>query len=319
MPGPAAALLTATESAWHEDLDGSRYLIRQRLRTDTAGWLQDLELELRWQDRFGSWQLLRWPARLGLGDPAIAILALRPQAAGDPGLVRGRHASIPATARELAPGWLAFQPAADLAEAWLLDAHTGQVQGLCDLGGRALDDLSAADIADCRARMAGGGALLLSGEIRFDLGDRPSPAEPVSAALPLSLALRLSDASDSPYPPRCVSNAASAVARALPTVSYHCLVYPRSRDRRWSGRTELSGVAADLKLHRVCRYSADHDHDGRIANSEHPSAYSDVDGPLTHQNFLVIRADLACPSDIPADPAAGRLLDMSTRPHQPPE
>lgn len=307
-----------SDETWHEVLDGSRYEFLQRVSAADSPFLQDVDLQLRWQDRSGIWQSLRWPARLGLGDPTVALLALHPQTVGNVALIRGRHPSISDAARTVSPGWLAFQAEASLAEAWLLDARTGWVMGLCELGGRSLDGLRAADIADCRSRMIGGGALLLSGEIHFDLSDRPSPSLPRSRAIPLGVVLRLSSAAASPAPPRCVSNASSALARGLAVVSYHCLVYPRGSDQRWSGRSELTGEAADLTRYRICRYSADHDRDGRIANPEHPPFYTDVDGPLTQQNFLVIRTGLPCPTDLPADPAAGRLLDMGTQAHQPP-
>lgn len=315
----ADAGLDAGETTWHEDLDSSRYAFRQRVLSGPGGALKDIDLQLRWQDRFGDWQALRWPARLAPAQPAAALLAFSAQATGDVALTRARHAAIPESARLLEPGWLAFSPAGDPAQAWLMDARTGWVLGLCELGGRSVDELRAADIAACRSRMAGGDALLLSGEIRFDLEDSPSPDKPRSSAVPLTVVLHLSDAAASPAPPHCVSNASSAIARGLPVVSYHCLVYPRGPDQRWSGRSELGGTAADPERFRVCRYSADHDHDGRISNPEHPLDYHDVDGPMTQQNFLVIRAGLPCPGGLPPDPAAGRLLDLGTRPHQPPE
>ncbi|MBB2486399.1 hypothetical protein H5407_14335 [Mitsuaria sp. WAJ17] len=317
--GPEDADGDADETAWHRDLDSSRYAFRQRVLAGAMRPLQDVNLQLRWQDRFGVWQSLRWPARLAPAQPATALLAFSPQASGDVALTRARHAAIPEAARTLGPGWLAFQPAGDSAEAWLVDARSGWVLGRCELGGRGIDELRTADVADCRSRMVGGGALLLSGEIHFDLEDSPSADKPRSSALPLSLVLSLSDAVASPAPPLCRSNAVRAVADRRKVVSYHCLVYPRGTDQRWSGRSELSGAAADLKRFRVCRYSADHDHDGHIANPEHPADYTDVDGPLTQQNFLVIRAGLLCPGGLPPDPAAGRLLDLGTLPHQPPE
>ena len=308
-----------TETTWHEELDSSRYRARQRVLAKAGSALRDIDLQLRWQDRFGEWQVMQWPARVALAHPATSLLALSVHTAGEVALSRARHAALPATAHVLSPEVLAFQPAPGLAEAWLLDARTGWVLGLCELGSHRVEELRASDVAECRSRMVGGGALLLSGEVRFDLEDSPSPDRPRSPALPLGLTLRLSDASASPAPPRCVSNAASVSAEGLGVVSYHCLVYPRSLDQRWSGRSELSGEAADLKRFRICRYSADHDHDGSISNPEHPSVYSDVEGPLTQQNFLVIRAGRPCPSGLPADPDVGRLLDTGTRPHQPPD
>lgn len=307
-----------TDKTWPLDLDNSHYLVHQRISAAESGFLEDLDLQLRWQDRFGQWQLLHWPARLGTADPTLALLALSPQTSGGVARVLGRHAAVPANARELSPGWRVFQPDPGHSVAWLLEARTGLVQGLCELGGRSVDDLRAADMADCKSRMVGGGALLLSGLIRFDLSDAPDADAPRSSAMPAELKLLLSEARASPAPPQCASNAGSAVARALAAVSYHCLIYPRSRDQRWTGRSELTGAAADLRLYRVCRYSADHDHDGHVNNAEHPALYQDVEGPLTQQNFLVIRAGLPCPAGLPEDPTVGRLLDTGTVSHQPP-
>lgn len=299
------------------ELDSTRYFLKHRLDRIGPGPTQELDLTLRWQDRIGDWQSLRWSARVGLVQPGLAMVALRQPPPGDIAQYGGRHAAVPDTARDLGEGHAVLQPDPAAGTVWILDVQQARIVGLCELGDRSIDDLRAADLVACSARMPVGGALLLSGVIQFDLTDTPSPATPHSSALPLRVVLTLRRTDTSAAPPQCASNATAAVERGLAFVSYHCLVFPRSDDQRWSGRSELAGLAGDLRRHRVCRYSADHDHDGRVRNIEHPLDYEDVDGPLTQQNFLVIRAGLPCP-EAPPDPSAGRLLDLGTVSHQPP-
>ncbi len=312
-----ATAFSTLKDDWQVTLDNTSYAFHQHLAGDAAGPLRDLDLQVRWQDRGSAWQSLNWPARLTSRQPLLSLVALSRPPAGDVLLSAGRQAAVPASARALGDRWAVFQPEPGVALAWLLDIRTGSVQGLCELGDRSVNDLRDADVAGCQARMAAGGAWLLSGQIRFDLSATPSPETPRSPALPGGVTMTLQDAPDPTLPPRCASNAADAAAHGRDVVSYHCLVPARRRDGRWSGRTELTGMMADLKRHRICRYSADHDHDGRITNIEHPAHYTDVDGPLLQQNFLVIQAALPCPTAKPADPRLGRLLDASTVSHQP--
>jgi hypothetical protein len=94
---------------------------------------------------------------------------------------------------------------------------------------------------------------------------------------------------------------------------------------RWSGRLDLVAVGWTLAAggatgYRVCRYSADHDRNGRIDNPEHPAAYAAVDGPLGDQNFLIVRAAASCPVDASVSPVlglGGNWLDDGTVAHQP--
>ena len=50
---------------------------------------------------------------------------------------------------------------------------------------------------------------------------------------------------------------------------------------------------------------------------DHPRNYVNVSGNLTNQNFVVIRSVKQCPTDVPADPAAGDLVNSNTLQHQP--
>jgi hypothetical protein len=64
----------------------------------------------------------------------------------------------------------------------------------------------------------------------------------------------------------------------------------------------------------VCRYSADHDGNGRIDhNDEHPDRYTRVLGYLGQQNYLVVRGQATCPSAVPPHNDAS----LATVQHQP--
>ena len=54
-----------------------------------------------------------------------------------------------------------------------------------------------------------------------------------------------------------------------------------------------------------------------VANVDHPRNYDDVSGNLTDQNFVVIPSVKHCPTDVPANPAAGDLVNSNTLQHQP--
>jgi hypothetical protein len=54
-----------------------------------------------------------------------------------------------------------------------------------------------------------------------------------------------------------------------------------------------------------------------VPNQDHPRTYTNVSGNLTNQNFVVIRSVKHCPTDVPADPSNGDLVNSNTLQHQP--
>ena len=54
-----------------------------------------------------------------------------------------------------------------------------------------------------------------------------------------------------------------------------------------------------------------------VSNQDHPRTYTNVSGNLTTQNFVVIHSVKHCPTDVPADPANGDLVNSNTLQHQP--
>ncbi|MDP4300071.1 hypothetical protein [Leptothrix discophora] len=311
---------------------------------DPAGMpeLRDRRTVLGWTDRLGVAQTLALhtlmnarpahEARLS----ALALLARAPamlDVAGRP-LARPRQALIPRSAVPLGDGRSAWQPHKDLPEVWLIDDASGAVVARC--GGLTTRPSTVAEASDCVAY----GGQLLGGVVRFatDLA-HPGPAEaenPLSAALPMGFEMRPATASASAPETRCEHDAPAsvpdpAVLSAPGVVRYLCVVATSGTSLTWSGRLEIVPVGwtigsvdslpPDAPARRVCRYSADHDHDGRIGNAEHPAIYLAVDGPLGDQNFLVVLAGAECPRDTASGPpgsAAMSWVDHSTVRHQPP-
>ena len=77
-----------------------------------------------------------------------------------------------------------------------------------------------------------------------------------------------------------------------------------------------TGFSASSR-YRVCRYTVASSDSQPVSNQDHPQTYTNVSGNLTNQNFVVIRSVKHCPTDVPADPANGDLVNSNTLQHQP--
>lgn len=261
-----------------------------------------------------------------------------------------RAAGLPADARDLGDRGLVWRPLPGQSTVWRLDPVSGEVTARCEADPALADDaLGAAELLACE-RVRG---LPLAGRVRFatrsvspGAAQARDPRDPV-AALDLCLhegdglclgAPRVQCLDDAP--PRGAPAPAGSTAPAPPSgadggtgtgtgsdggtgpdgpaVRYACLILGRGEPPRWSGRLDLSPLGWTLGplpgQFRVCRYSADHDGDGRIGAAEHPAAWRDVGVPLTQQNFLVVRGEATCPT---APPSPDNPRDAGTVPHQP--
>ena len=116
-------------------------------------------------------------------------------------------------------------------------------------------------------------------------------------------------------------------------VAYTCIVAPVDDDSNaatrpaWWGEVKLVpgadwtiGTASNAS--KVCRYSSDYIATGAVldvSNNEHPRYYRRVTESLDNQNFAVIRASAACPTDVAANPLAqpADLINTNSVPHQP--
>jgi Tfp pilus assembly protein PilV len=310
------------------DLGGPTVYTRSRSVSPAAApALKSVTSTLAWTDRHGEARQLRLPTLVAGLDPALigALLLRRGDGRGLGAL--GRHPLIPVTARELGDGRIAYKPRASGTLTWVFDAATAQVTARCQSpAGLASADLTAAQLSGCRA-ISG---LLLAGVLRFATqGDtlRATDAEnPLDSAMDLDLRLSLSSTGHPDPAWECEDDApdgAPPAVTAQTVVHYACVVQPAGNPPQWSGRLDVVprgwaiADAGDGAL-RICRYSADHDGNGRIDNREHPLRYAGVGEPLGDQNFLVVRAAAGCPRDAPASMSVpANWVDDSTVAHQP--
>jgi prepilin-type N-terminal cleavage/methylation domain-containing protein len=312
----------------------TRYQHERLVQVDAGDPLKHVVSRVTWQDRQGHAQAVELAtalARLDADLGAALLLSRAVPRGGTPGVAPTRALSIPPDARALGDGRHAFKPLADAPLIWLFDSLTAEVIGRCDgdVGVRN-DPLDAGSLGTCKT-ISG---VLLAGHVRFatdrdSLGARDAE-QPTGTAMSLGLKLTLTTTGHPSPAWECAHDGPVGVPPATTTrtsIRYHCVIQPVPPAAgglpRWSGRLDL--VPAGWQIvsstgstgrYRVCRYSADHDGNGRIDNPEHPGSYSVVTGPLGNQNFLVIRAAARCPVDT-GPFLANNPVDDSTVAHQP--
>jgi Tfp pilus assembly protein PilV len=308
---------------------------------------KELRIRVDWTDRSGEPQRVELNGVIGANDPRVS-LALGAQPKGIPERQPGgRNAGIPPQAKGIGGGLSVFKPPWRDTDngftVWVINDLTGLIVGICDSINTRQEDLTATDVENCSDNTT---AQLLSGYVRFST-DLVQPTatdseNPSSTALNLSIGLALTSTGHPLPDRRCFDDAPTTrlAAESTTVVRYYCAVYSNP-GRVWSGTSTvlprafngeylawtIAGDAADTSatLYRVCRYTPATSDADAVPNQQHPRAYSNVTalGPLTNQNFLVIRAGdstvpFQCPTDVAANPAAGDFVNSNTLTHQPP-
>ena len=280
--------------------------------------LKALRIRVDWIDRAGSDQSVLIDTLISRADPTLGgSLGIAPTAAHARPRA-GRNAQIPMGAKDLEGDNTSsvFKPLSHGTLAWVFNKLTGVITGRCTVAaGSATSALTSTDVANCKNNTVG---YLLSGFVRFSDATPPDALHPSSKALPLDMVLtHLIPVPQQPPGFECYDDAPNT-ASALLVVSYYCAVYPNTATQRvWSGRLNVEGIALGGSDWKICRYSADEDGNGQISNAEHPLDYVAVSGPLSKQNFLVIRATANCPAGHAVNPANGIFASNATVLHQP--
>ncbi len=244
-------------------------------------------------------------------------------------LALGRHPTIPpgAVPNPLLPGTSVFtppQPAGPSPVRWVFNDTTGVIVQRCE--------------TSCGAAIFG---RLLAGYIAFSTGSvQPSPAQaesPSSSAMN-SVSIEIADQTlPNPLNPLLQSPASQCFVETQANVrAYYCMIQVLSTDNyQWSAQSRLTGLSLAGSINdddddefRVCRYTPHRNNNAvgtgspAITNDDHPYRYSQVDGNLVNQNFLVIRAGdddnaFDCPSDLVPPSPALNLINSNTWHHQP--
>lgn len=292
----------ATRQATSSDTPTTFTLTRTVTSASDAA-LKHSQVSVSWLDRRGATQAVQLQSDLSSTAPIYsAALAVAPQ---DQAMAPRRH--LPAGAKVLNEGRSVVKPSGLSTIAWVVDNATGLVSSQCSVrASLAARDITSADLANCTA-VSGS---LLSGHIRFSLAAAPDAILANDKPMPLAVNLLLD-----PSPataPRCETDAAAT------SIAYTCLVPQASSDGSWSGQLRIApegwALGNTATTFKVCRYSADHDGNGRIDhNDEHPDRYTHVLGYLGQQNYLVVRGQAGCPSAVPPHNDAS----VATVQHQP--
>ncbi|HEY6511428.1 MAG TPA: prepilin-type N-terminal cleavage/methylation domain-containing protein [Burkholderiaceae bacterium] len=321
------------------------YEVRREVVTTADPPTKVVRVTVSWSDRAAAnandKNRVMLASSIAAAAPALSgTLAVRPGIAAV-GPVRrpiNRHPTIPVLARDLGNGQSAFVPPFRPWVVIVFNNVTGVVTGVCDLNyDTSNDTITNSEVAQCSNTTEG---QLLTGFVRFQRQDGPGDLtaadveNPPGPALNLRMSISLTS-SNHPLTPFCIddANSTSVASGSLPYATYFCVIYSNVA-RTWSGITTVvprTGFGNDWfisddasgsspfsdRFYRVCRYTVATSDGQVVANQDHPRNYANVSGNLTNQNFVVIRSTKHCPTDVPANPTAGDLVNSNTLQHQP--
>jgi Tfp pilus assembly protein PilV len=307
-----------------------------------------LRITVDWTDRTGQPQSVTLSSVISSAAPGLSgTLAVRPGTAVVAPVRRPfrRHPSIPVQARDFGTS-SAFVPPSSYWQgtAIVFDNVTGLVTGICTFDYEVSNEtITSDDIQSCSNTVG----QLLSGFVRFQRRtDGPELVaadveDPQGPALNLRMRIALTS-SGHPQSPICFddANSDSVAGGDLVFVQYFCVVHSNASGL-WSGISTIEarstfggnswfisddagaggggggGAGGSNDNYRVCRYTSA-DSDGQsIPNENHPRNYTDVNGNLTNQNFVVIPSNKQCPTDVAANPGASDFINSNTLQHQP--
>lgn len=319
----------------------------------TAAQSRLVSVQVQWTDRTNASNVANLHSVVAGAAPALSARLALPFVPGPVSQRANRNASIPTDAKDLGNGTSAYKPFDEGSSAWVMNNTTGWITQICTGVSLSQASLTTAALSTCSALTVPG--RMVSGKVQFDqrrltdgtvdaaVSEAPrGPVLPLDATTPLVFQ---SEVDNSPVnqsrDPICVSQAvtdeatAAATATTRPFIPYACVVFP-SDASGWGGQLRLvpgnyaNGDAGNWQLgtgntdFRVCRYTTSAS--PFTANVDHPRTYCRVSNDtcttrvtqnLSNQNFLVLRATQACPTDTAVDVAAGNLVNSNTLAHQP--
>lgn len=244
-----------------------------------------------WSDRTGTAHRVEMATLIAGHDPRLSAALTTTASDAAPRAALARHPSIPLTARDLGNGRSTHTPAGGGTTSWVFDNATGLVTSRCS--GPAATGCAAVH------------AVAVMGTIRFDASATPNPAAANDAPLPLAIVIAGSE-----LPASCTHGIVASGGERF--ARYECIVEMGTAPS-WSGRIEIAPTGWTIGTgsadRRVCRYAA-------VAQDR--VAHAAVS--ITHQDFLVVRGDIACPgaAAVILDPVPnGTYVDRTTVAHQP--
>lgn len=272
--------------------------------------VKTLLVTVAWADRTGQTQSVRLNTSLAGVAPELAGSLGIPANGTPTRQPRGRSVDIPAAAVDQPDGTTSiFTPPGAPAVRWIFNNASGVITSICNPAEVCTDAT----------------AFLLSGYVRFATGNtQPTPANaesPPSSAFALDVQVNLTAPA---------VQTISCYEQTLPAyVAYYCAMPVTSTPPyQWSGRSALVTVSGQPIAtessdtapghFKICRYTPVLGNTPPNGNVDHPLDYSNVPGPLSNQNFLVIRAGNGSTAfSCPGDDASTPYVNGNTWPHQP--
>lgn len=270
--------------------------------------MKSLEVRVVWTDRVGQPQEVRMSTTIaGVSPDAAGALSLPNVHGSATRRPLGRHPSIPLSAVDASDKLTStFAPATGVA--WVFNNVSGMIVSICI----PTDVCTSAN------------AWPLSGYVRFAAAATSAEAETPTGTV-IGTDLRVTTTAPTAATIACYSQTQST------HVAYICAVPvdPTSTPAlTWSGKLDLvSSVALPIASaptetsaasFRVCRYTPTQSDTPPNGNVDHPLVYGNVAGPLSNQNFLVIRAGNGTSAhECPADNTATPFINGNTWQHQP--
>jgi hypothetical protein len=274
--------------------------------------LKTLRVDVGWTDRNGVPQNVRLSTAIhGVAPELGGTLSVRPN--GFPtSKAGGRHAAIPWNAVPLGDGTSGFIPPQPTGGtvAWLFNNATGLIQ-ICTLLDPTLS-VTRLNFGNCSGR-----AQLLTGFVNF-ASNANTQATATNAMSPTGTPFLVQVKVQRTSPSALTVDASNGCFMGLAAVDgpsvveYFCAIAvdpDLTQPALWSGYAIVT--SPDLPIVPVvggfstCRYThpnARANPPGVVSNVQHPRAYTDVNGPLAGQNFLVVRVVNRDASDCPDGP-----------------
>ncbi len=272
--------------------------------------LKTVTMRVAWEDRSGQTNAVSLVSSIAGIAPELAGSLSLP---GDRAVTqrpRGRHAAIPDSAISQSDGTSTFAPPGGGGMTWVFNNSSGFITSVCQTPSTCVpSDL-----------------LLLSGYINFATGAEPSvvegelPSDPPPTGFTIGAEVVMVVPS---------ASTVSCYTQSAPTyIAYYCALPTTTMTRLWSGRSMITGLPISSTLadatrsnFKVCRYTPTATDTPPGGNASHPLDYTNVNGPLANQNFLVISAgdDTLSPAAVFACPGEGpsTFIDSHTYRHQP--
>ena len=277
-------------------------------------------VDVAWADRNNLAQNVRFGTIVSATPPEIAGAMAAPADASPVQQTSGRNIAIPVGAVDQGDGTSKFTPPGAAAGfSWTFNNVTGFITQIC-IGAICVDY----------------NAVLLSGFVNFATGaSAPTVAD---AETPPSNILQNGAGATVSVSVTLTAPVAGSLGCyhlvGVSNVAYFCAIPVDAPSPYWSGRANVNLPAGftmagsidddhDNRF-RVCRYTVaaarvlPHPAVPPLRNEDHPLNYVFVRGPLTNQNFLVIRAgDDHDPFECPADDPSSPYVNGNTWHHQP--